>query len=48
MLWQIILNIVIKDMESVNLAKSCLTQCTVFLLKTQEHLTNQVYYIGVH
>ena len=40
MLFEQILAIVIKDMDSVSLAKKCLTQCAVFLIKAQEHLKN--------
>ena len=35
-------------MDSVQQLKIKLQQCATFLLKSQEYLTNQVFYIGVH
>ena len=48
MLHERMLQILIQDIESSQLARLCLTNCATYLIKVQEHLKNQVYYIGVH
>lgn len=48
LLWQEVTMNAFHDLESLNRIKEKLQQCALFLLKAQEYLTNQVYYIGVH
>ena len=48
LLWQEVSSTTVVDMESAQALKVKLQQCATFLLKAQEYLTNQVFYIGVH
>jgi len=47
-LWQEVVSSTITDADSVQAIKAKLQQCALYLLKAQEYLSNQVYYIGVH
>ena len=48
LLWEEVSQSTVTDMDSVQQLKIKLQQCATFLLKSQEYLTNQVFYIGVH
>jgi len=48
LLWQEVSSSEIHDVKSVQTVKQKLTQCATYLIKAQDHLTNQMYYIGVH
>lgn len=48
LLWEEVSQSTVTDMDSVQALKIKLQQCATFLLKSQEYLTNQVFYIGVH
>ena len=48
LLWQEVSQTTVTDMDSAQALKVKLQQCATFLLKAQEYLTNQVFYIGVH
>lgn len=47
-LQEVISTLEMKNMESINLVKRVLEQTAVYLLKAQELLTAQVFFIGVH
>ena len=48
LLQQVILKVEMKDLDSVKLIKRLLEQTALYLLKAQELLTAQVFFIGVH
>ena len=48
LLWEEVQHSQVTDLDSVHALKAKLQQCATLLLKAQEYVTNQVFYIGVH